>query len=102
LLTRVGWHELAPGVRRRAIVSGERSQLWEWRLAPATAYDDERHVDVAEEIVTAIRGEVRVENGGTSRRLRRGGSMALTEEPRRIVNPTGSTAARLLWFQVHK
>jgi len=98
--TRSGWHEPAPGVQCRLVSSGGHSQLWEWRLAPATNYVDEPMLAITEEIATAIRGEVRVEVGDKVHRLRRGGSVALPVGMERRFANTGDSTARLLRFQV--
>lgn len=100
-LTRAGWHTLGEGVRRRLLASAEESRLWEWRIAPAIAYEGERAVDVAEEIVTAIRGDVRLQTGDTVRRLRRGGTATVPDGLRRLAN-SGTSTARVLWFEVTK
>lgn len=99
--TRAGWHTLAEGVRRRLVARADESRLWEWRIAPAIAYEGERAVDVAEEIVTAIRGEVRLQTGDSVKRLRRGGTATVPEGPRRLAN-SGTSTARVLWFEVTK
>ena len=99
---RDGMHVPAPGVQCALVASGEHSELWEWRLAPATRYAPEPAVVVSEEIATAMRGEVSVETGGETHRLRRGASVALAAgAPRSFVN-RGRTTARVLVFQVRK
>ena len=98
---RGGWHEQAVGVQCRLVSSTARAQLWEWRIAPRTAFDDVLDVAVAEEIATAIRGEVAVTIGAETHRLRRGGSIALNVDGRtRRFENNGASTARLLRFQV--
>ena len=99
--SRSGWHTVATGVRRRRIANAGQSRLWEWRIAPGVAYESERTIDVAEEIVTAIRGEVRLHVGGVVQRLHRGGSATVPDSVRRLVN-SGTSTARVLWYEVTK
>jgi transcriptional regulator with XRE-family HTH domain len=99
--SRSGWHLVAEGIRRRVVATTEHSRLWEWRIAPGSAYEGERLVDGAEEMITAIRGTVRVHQGDAERRLRRGATVPLNGGLRRFVN-AGSSTARLLLFEVVK
>ena len=98
---RGGWHARAEGVQCRLVSSTPRAQLWEWRIAPRTVFEDVVDVAVAEEIATAIRGEISVAFAGETHRLRRGGSVALAGglSARRFEN-RGASTARLLRFQV--
>jgi quercetin dioxygenase-like cupin family protein len=97
-----GWQSPAPGVQTRLVSSGKQSALWEWRIAPGTTFADQPLATVAEEIVTAIRGEVRVSVGDEVYRLRRGGSLSLPIETVRTIENHGRATARLLRFQVGK
>jgi len=99
---RGAWFERAAGVRCRLVAAAGRSQLWEWRLAPAVSYVEEPPVGVEEEIATAIRGDVRVEVGDAFHQLRRGGSVSLPAGHARRLQNTGRSTARLLRFQVSK
>jgi transcriptional regulator with XRE-family HTH domain len=96
----LGWHSLAPGVQFRMVSAGNQSALWEWRIAPATTFVDEPRPDVAEEIATALRGEVRITVGDEAYRLRRGGSIPLPAHGVRTIENSGRSTARLLRFQV--
>jgi transcriptional regulator with XRE-family HTH domain len=99
---RGGWHVRAAGVSSRLLASGNRSRVWELRLAPSVSYVEEPQLGAAEEIATAVRGEVRLEIDGTHHRLRRGDSLVLPmESARRFVN-AGRATARLFRYQVIK
>ena len=99
---RSGWHSPAEGVRCRCVSTAGRSQLWEWRLAPGATFDDEPSITTAEEIATAIRGEVIVSVAGTVHRLSRGGSAALPPGEVRRFSNGGQSTVRMLRFQVSK
>jgi transcriptional regulator with XRE-family HTH domain len=97
-----GWHASAEGVLSRRISHGERSQLWEWRLAPEVRYVDDPPADVVEEIATAIRGDITVTIGEVVHHLRRGASLTLPVDRPRTFGNAGRSTARLLCFQVLK
>lgn len=100
LVLRGGWQAQATGVTCRLLVAGARSQVWEMRLAPSMSYVEEPQLGAAEEIATAVRGEVRVEIDGNVHRLRRGDSLVLPAEgSRRFVNASRMTA-RVHRYQV--
>lgn len=102
LVLRGGWQSQTAGVTCRMLASGARSQVWELRLAPSASYVDEPQLAAAEEIATTVRGEVRVEIGGTVHRLRRGESLVLPAEgSRRFVNASKATA-RVYRYEVVK
>lgn len=101
-LTRGGWHSPGPGVEFRLVAAAGQSQLWEWRIAPSTIWVDEPQLAIAEEIATAIRGDVRVLIGEETRRLRRGASVVLPAASTRKFANAGRSTARLLRFQVTK
>jgi transcriptional regulator with XRE-family HTH domain len=101
-LARGGWSSPAPGVEFRMIAAGTHSRLWEWRLAPAVRHTEAALLPAIEEIATAIRGDVRVELGDSTHRLRRGGSLALPASGSRTFVNVGRSTARLLRFQVTK
>jgi transcriptional regulator with XRE-family HTH domain len=89
-----------PGVEQRAIVSGDRSELWEWRFGGRASVQTTTPAGIAEEIATAIRGDLTVTVDGVERLLRRGGSMTIaTKQPWQVAN-NRTTTARLLRFQV--
>jgi transcriptional regulator with XRE-family HTH domain len=101
LVLRGGWQVQAAGVTCRLLAAGARSQVWELRLAPSASYVDEPHLAAAEELATAVRGEVRVEIEGTVHQLRRGDSLMLPETSRKFVNASRTTA-RLYRYQVNR
>ncbi|PYQ30384.1 MAG: hypothetical protein DMF56_06110 [Acidobacteria bacterium] len=91
---------IAPGVEQRVLASSERSELWEWRFAGRATAQTKTPPGIAEEIATAIRGDLVVTVDGEERMLRRGGSMTIaTKQPWQIAN-SRTTTARLLRFQV--
>jgi transcriptional regulator with XRE-family HTH domain len=96
------WQTPAEGVQSRLVSSGNQSLLWEWRIAPGATSVDEPSPAVAEEITTAIRGEVRITTAGNVHRLRRGASISLPVDQARTIENTGRATARLLRFQVIK
>jgi uncharacterized cupin superfamily protein len=89
-------------VQCRIVACGETSQLWEWRIAPGVTFTDAPRLTAAEEIATAIRGDVRLNVGGETHRLRRGGSLAIAAGVPVVVTNAGASTARLLRFQVTK
>jgi quercetin dioxygenase-like cupin family protein len=82
----------------RLVASGEKSRLWEWRIAPHTSYAETASV-AFEEIATAIRGRVRVELGDRVQHLHRGGSVVLSAGARVIFANAGTSTARLLRYR---
>ena len=91
---------IAPGVEQRVLATSERSELWEWRFAGRATAQTKTPPGIAEEIATAIRGDLVVTVDGEERMLRRGGSMTIaTKQPWQIAN-SRTTTARLLRFQV--
>jgi transcriptional regulator with XRE-family HTH domain len=93
-----GWQSPSAGVLFRLVASGANSRLWEWRLAPHTAYVEQEPVAV-EEIATAIRGRVRVELGDEVHQLHRGGSIVLPPSARPRFENAGTSTARLLRYR---
>jgi ribosome-binding protein aMBF1 (putative translation factor) len=102
LVLRGGWHVQAPGVSCRLLAAGARSQVWEVSLGPSASYVDEPQLGAAEEIATAVRGEVRVEIDGNVHRLRRGDSLVLPSEGSRRFSNASRSTARLHRYQVSK
>ncbi|HEX2835653.1 MAG TPA: helix-turn-helix domain-containing protein [Thermoanaerobaculia bacterium] len=100
--SRQGWSTPAAGVQCRIVSCGEASQLWEWRIAPGVTFSDAPGITAPEEIATAIRGDVRVELGGKTHRLRRGGSLAIPAGTSVTIANAGASTARLLRFRVAK
>jgi len=91
---------VAPGVEQRILTSGERSELWEWRFDGRASAETVTPAGIAEEIATAIRGDLVVTVEGVAQVLRRGGSITIvTKQPWQIANGRNTTA-RLLRFQV--
>lgn len=94
------WREPAPGVQCRIVSSGERSQVWEWRLAPGAEIEEAPLIGIAEDVVTMVRGRVRVAVDEQTHDLHGGATVNLpTDRARRFTNASRSTA-RLLRFQV--
>jgi transcriptional regulator with XRE-family HTH domain len=100
--SRQGWSTPVAGVQCRIVSCGDVSQLWEWRIAPGVTFADAPGITAAEEIATAIRGDIRIEVGGESHRLRRGGSLAIASAVPVTITNAGASTARLLRFRVTK
>ncbi len=91
---------IAPGVEQRILTSGERSELLEWRFDGNAAAQTTTPAGIAEEVATAIRGDLVVTVDGNAQMLRRGASVTIvTKQPWQIANDR-NTMARLLRFQV--
>lgn len=91
---------VSPGVEQRILTSGERSELWEWRFEGRAIAQTSTPAGIAEETVTAIRGDLSVTVEGVAHQLRRGASLTIaTKQPWQIANDR-DTLARLLRFQV--
>ncbi|HJQ40082.1 MAG TPA: helix-turn-helix domain-containing protein [Thermoanaerobaculia bacterium] len=91
---------VAPGVEQRILTNGERSELWEWRFEGNATAETTTPAGIAEEVATAIRGDLVVTIDGAAQTLSRGASVTIvTKKPWQIANDR-NTLARLLRFQV--
>lgn len=97
-----GWNAPAPGVSVRLLASGERSRVWELRLAPSSSWTEEAPLGAVEEIATAVRGDLRVEVGEDVHALRRGDSLVLPLEVARKFTNAGRATARVFRYEVTK
>lgn len=100
--SRQGWSTPAAGAQCRIVACGDASQLWEWRIGPGVTFTDTPGLTAAEEIATAIRGDVRIDVGGETHRLRRGGSLVIAAGMPVVITNAGASTARLFRFQVSK
>jgi transcriptional regulator with XRE-family HTH domain len=99
-VTTTRWRDFGPGVRSRLLSQSDRSLLWELRLEPATGLQEEAAIGVAEEIVTATAGTIDVIIEDMHHTIRNGGSFSVpVDRPRHFQN-AGTSAARLLRYQI--